>query len=149
MLVKTSAVPLLTLAAYTAADNVGALLTFPVATGSQGGTTGAVIKRLSIIDAAIQDEEYFLHLFTGSPSAGCRTDAAAYVPVAADLLLKIVTLHIEAADYDTGASDSIASYELDTSIIFDGLNIYGVLEGIATPDYVAVDDLTVNLIVEI
>ena len=149
MFIKTSAVPVLTLAAYTAADNVGALLTFAVSSASPIINAGATIKRLSVIDAAIQDEEYFLHLFTAEPSAGVITDAAAYVPVAADLLLKICSIHIPAADYDTGASDSIATFELDTAIVFDGKNLYGVLECVATPDYVAVDDLTINLILEV
>ena len=149
MFVKTSAVPVLDFGnAYHAADNVGALLTFAVATGVTG-PRGATIRRLSVIDADIEDAELWLHLFTASPAAGCRTDDAAYLPIAADLVLKICSFHIPAADYDTGASDSIATYELDTAIVFDGLNIYGVLECVGTPTYTAVDDLTVNLIVEV
>lgn len=149
MFKKTSAVPALTLAAYVAKDCVGALLTFPISSGSQMPNTSATIKRLTMIDAAIQDEEYFLHLFTASPAAAARTDADECVRVAADLVLAITTLHIESADFHTMAGDSIATYELDTAVVFDGLNLYGVLECVATPDYVAADDLTVNLIVEI
>ena len=144
--IKVSSVPALTLAAYVAKDCVGALLTFQINTA--GYSNSAVIKRLTITDAAIQDEEFYLHLFTASPAAAARTDADECVQVAADLLLKIVSLHIEAADYATFAGDSIASYELDTAIWFDGSAIYGVLECVATPDYVAVDDLTIHLIVE-
>lgn len=148
MFLKTSVVPVLDTNAYQAADNIGGLLTFPVSSGSQG-SKGATIKRLSIIDADVEDAELFLHLFTAEPSAGVITDDAAYVPIAADLVLKIVSFHIEAADYNDSASDSIATYELDTAIVFDGLNIYGVLECVVTPAYTAVDDLTVNLILEI
>lgn len=148
MYIKSSVVPVLTLPAYTAADCVGALLTFPVSSATLG-PTGATIKRITIIDAAVQSEEFFLHLFTASPAAAARTDAAACTQVATDLVLKIVSLHVEAADYDAFAGDSIATVELDTAIVFDGANLYGVLECVATPDYVAVDDLTVNLIIEV
>ena len=143
--IKTQAIPVIqVVGAYTAADNVGALLSFPVA----HAPGRLVIKRLDVIDADTEDAELWLHLFTAAPSAGCITDAAAYVPVAADLVIKIVSFHIPAADYDTGASDSIASYELDTAIIYDGENIFGVVECVATPTYTAADDLTIRLVVE-
>jgi hypothetical protein len=148
MLIKSSAVPLLTLAAYVADDCCGALLTFPISTGTGGGNRGATIKRLTITDADVEDAVLSLHLFTASPNANVRTDAAECVQIAADLLLKIVTFPIAAADYQDFAGDSIASYELDTSIVFDGLNIYGVLQCTGTPTWTAVDDLTVHLIVE-
>lgn len=145
---KVSAIPVLDTNAYQAADNIGALLTFPVSSGSPG-QRGATIKRLTIIDADSEDAELFLHLFTEAPSANVTTDDAGYLPNAADLALQICTYHIEAADYDTSASDSIVSYELDTAIVYDGLNLYGVLECIATPTYTAADDLIVNLIMEL
>ena len=146
MFIKSSVVPTLTLAAYVAKDCVGGLLTFAVNTNSYSGS--AVIKRVWITDAAIQDEAYSLHLFDASPAAAARTDADECVQVAADLAKKIVTYTIAAADYQTFAGDSIVSYEKDTAIVFDGANLYGVLEATATPDYVAVDDLTVHLIIE-
>jgi len=144
---KISVVPVLTLDPYVAKDCVGALLTFPVSTGAL--KNWAIIKRLTVIDAAVQSEPMSLHLFTASPAAAARTDADECVQVAADLAKKIVTLPIANADFAAFAGDSIASYELNTAIVFDGLNIYGVLECSATPDYVAVDDLTINLILEI
>lgn len=143
---KISVVPVLTLAAYVAKDNVGGLLTFPI--NPQATNHSLNIKRMTITDAAFQSEPMALHLFTASPAAAAITDADECVQVAADLLLKIVTLPIANADFQTFASDSIASYELDTAVYYDGLNLYGVLEATATPDYVAVDDLTIHLIVE-
>ena len=148
MLVKTSAVPALTLDAYVAKDCVGGLLTFPVSSAS-AGNTGAVIKRITITDAAAQTEKFWLHLFTASPAAAARTDADECVQVAADLVKKIVTLYVAATDYDSFAGDSIATVEYDTSIVFDGKNLYGVLEAEETPDYAAADDLTVHLILEV
>ncbi|KKM68523.1 hypothetical protein LCGC14_1459990 [marine sediment metagenome] len=140
-----TSIPVLTLPAYVALDNVGALLTFPI----DANTKSIVLKRLTVIDAAVQDEAYLLHLFTASPSAGARTDADPYVPVAADLALKVASFSILAADYLDSASDSIAIYELDTAIVLTSDDLFGVLECIATPDYVAVDDLTIKLLVEI
>lgn len=149
MLIKSSVVPVLTLDAYVAKDNVGGLLEFAVSSKSQMSAAGATIKRLSVIDAAIQDEPMFLHLFTAEPETEVITDADECVMVAADLAKKIVTFVILKADFDTFAGDSIASYELDTAIVFDGLTIYAVLEAADTPDFVAEDDLTINLIIDV
>jgi hypothetical protein len=145
MFKEITSIPVLTLAAYVALDNVGALLTFPV----DDNTRSIVIKRLTIIDAEVQDEPYLLHLFSGSPSAGARTDADPYVPVAADLAMKMATLSILAADFLDSASDSIAVYELDLALSLTSDDFFAVLECVATPDYVAVDDLTVKFLVEI
>ena len=145
---KISVVPVLQVAgAYVAKDCVGALLTFPVSTSAL--KNWATIKRLTILDADVEDAVLSLHLFTASPAAAARTDADECVQVAADLAKKIVTFPIAAADYQDFAGDSIASFELDTAIVFDGLNIYGVLECTATPTYTAATDLTINLVVEI
>jgi hypothetical protein len=151
MFVKVSAVPALSLAAYVAKDCVGALLTFTIGVDNLavGNTASAVIKRVQITDAAVQSEAYSLHLFDASPAAAARTDADECVQVAADLAKKIVTYTIAAADYQAFAGDSIVSYEKDTAIVYDGKAIYGVLEATDTPDYVAVDDLTVTLWVEL
>ena len=142
---EISVVPVLTLPAYVALDCVGALLTFPI----DANTRNILLRRLTIIDAAVQDEQYLLHLFSGPPSAGARTDADPYVPVAADLALKLTTLAIAAADYLDSVSDSIAIYELDHALVLTSDDLFGVLECIATPDYAAVDDLPIKLLVEI
>lgn len=142
---EVTSVPVLTLPAYVANDCVGALLTFAVA----ANTRNVLLRRLTVIDAAVQDEEYLLHLFSASPAAAARTDADAYAPIAADLALKLTTLHIEAADYLDSAGDSIAIYELDHALALTSTSFFGVLECIATPDYVAVDDLTLKFVVEI
>ena len=148
MLIKTSVSPTIDTAAYAAKDCVGGLLTFPVSGGTQG-VIGAYIKRLQILDADAENEILALHLFTASPLAAAKTDQAECVQVAADLLTKIVTLPIVAADYLVYAGDSIATIEFDTAIIFDGLNIYGVIECAGTPTWTAATDLTINMILEV
>ena len=152
MFIKTSVVPVLQIAgAYVAKDCVGALLTFTIGEGTlaSGMTANAVIKRMTITDADVEDAVLSLHLFNASPAAAAKTDADECVQVAADLAKKIVTLPIAAADYQDFAGDSIASYELDVPIVYDGKDIFGVLECTATPTYTAVNDLTIHLIVEL
>ena len=147
MFITTKAVPALQIGgAYVADDNMGNLLTFAVNTTGFSGN--AVIKRMMIVDADVEDAELFLHLFTASPAAAARTDEDECVQVAADLAIRIISYHVEAADYVDFAGDSFASYELDTAINFDGSNIYGSLQCVGTPTYTAVDDLTVVLVVE-
>ena len=139
---EAKAIPALTLAAYTALDCVGALLTFVVHSAAIPPRKDCRLRRLIVIDAAVQDEEYYLHLFNADVLAAAKTDADPYAPIAADLAKKMTTLHIEVADYLDSAGDSIAIYELDHALVLVDGNIYGVLECIATPDYIAVDDLT-------
>ena len=144
---KTSAVPVISAAsAYVAKDCVGALLTFPINTNSYSGS--AIIRRMTITDADVEDAVLSLHLFNASPAAAARTDSDECVQVAADLAKKIVTLPIAAADYQDFTGDSIASYELNVPIVYNGTAIYGVLECTATPEWTAADDLTIHLIIE-
>ena len=141
-----SAVPLLTLPAYTANDCVGAVLTFNHA----ARTNSLRVVRVQIIDNDLQDEEYNLHLFSINPSATADTDAATYLPAAADLAAHLTSINIPTTAYMDSTGESLAEVEVDRAIQgADFANIFGVLECVATPDYAAVDDLTVKLIVEI
>jgi hypothetical protein len=150
MLIKRSVVPVLQIGgAYAAKDNIGALLTWTIGENALGAGSGATIKRMTITDADAQNEILSLHLFDASPAAAARTDDAECVQVATDLAKKIVTLEVAAADWQVFAGDSICSYELDTDIVFDGNDLFGVIEGSGTPTWTAVDDLTVHLILEI
>lgn len=140
-----TSIPVLTLAAYVALDNVGGLLTFSV----DANTRDIILKRLIVIDAEVQDEPYRLHLFTASPAAGAITDADKYIPIAADFAKNLLTLDIIAADYLTQAGDSIAVFELDLPIHLTSDDFFGVLECTDTPDYADASDLTVKFLVEI
>ena len=143
---EITVIPTLTLDAYVANDCVGGLLTFDV----DANTNNINIKRVTVIDAAVQDEEYNLHLYTASGTAGLWTDAEQYLPVASDLATKVTTINIAVADYKDSTCDSIAEKELDLAVVLtDNATLYGMLECVATPDYVAVDDLTVKMTVEI
>ena len=67
---------------YTAQDNVGGLITFPVSSGYSGDNCGAIIRGIVITDEAAQSEKYHMHFFNADPTAGCDTDDAEFVPVA-------------------------------------------------------------------
>jgi hypothetical protein len=141
--------PLLDLGLYAAGDNMGGVCVFPVSSGAPAGSQSALtIRRIVIIDADVEDAELYLHLYNATPSAAAITDQAAHAPAAADLLLKLCTIHVAAADYLDSTGDSIVTNELDIPIIFDGLNLYGVLECVAGPTYTAATDLKLHLIVE-
>jgi len=143
---EISVVPVLQIAgAYTAADNVGGLLTFDVA----GSGRPIVLKRLIIIDADKENAEFNIHFFNASPAAAARTDADAYAPVAADLAKKLTTINVAGTVYVDSASDSIAIKEdLDYEFVLK-TELYAVLACVATPTYTAVDDLTVKIVVDV
>jgi hypothetical protein len=144
---EISATPVLQIAgAYTANDVVGALLTF---TFSSAAERNVEVNRLILIDHDKENAEFWLWLFDASPTAPARTDAAAFEPVAADLLKVVGKIHIETTDYTDSASDSVAIKELDfPAQSAAGLAVYGVLVCVGTPTYTAADDLVLSIFVE-
>ena len=151
MLKTISAVPTLqVVGAYVAGDNMGGLLTYSIGTSSVASKAAScTIRRIVIIDADIEDAEVLLHVFSDTPTATVTTDADACAPAAADLLLKLATIHVAAADYMDSTGDSIVTNELDIPINFDGEDLYCSLECVGTPTYTAADDLIVTLVVEV
>jgi len=148
MLKTLSVIPVLQIAgAYVAADNMGGLLTFPISSGTQG-ISAVDIRRLIVIDADIEDAELYLHLYNATPSAVVTTDANTHAPATADMLLKLCSIHVAAADYIDSTGDSIAIIEVDIPVNFDGSNLFGAVECVGTPTYTAVDDLLLKLVVE-
>jgi hypothetical protein len=143
-----SATPLLQIiGAYTANDCVGALLTFTLS-GSSLPNKGARIRRLTLIDADKEAAEFWLYLFNASPAAAARTDADAFAPVAADYAKLIGSIHIAAAEYVAGPSDSVVLQEKDFPVVVADAALYGVLVCVGTPTYTAADDLLLKLLIE-
>ncbi len=136
--------PVITAGAYSAADAVGGLLTFPnalIAPAFAGEIVGAVL-----IDQAAQDAAMVLQLFhtTFTPTA----DNAAYAPSDVDIVNAIANIPFLAADYFGGTLNTIAIRSL--SLPVDGVagSLFGQLFTQGTPTYVAVDDLTVKLLMK-
>ena len=142
-----SDVPALSLAAYTAEDCVGGVLAFAGAASAYANE--GVIKRLTIIDADKEDAVLRLYLFDADPSATADTDAATFLPAAADLAKLIGFKAIAAADYKDSTSDSVAVFEMDMPFVLaaGGTTLYGVLVCTGTPTYTAADDLTVKRVI--
>lgn len=133
-----------TLAAYTAGDVVGGLLTIPM--HSVGG--GGVLRQLSIIDDADQKEPLTLYLFDQLPST--IANDAAFAPTVADLKKLVGVVAIAALDYTTlnGNAYAIKS-NLEIEFAVPGGNLYGYLVASDTPDYAAAGDLTLRLTCEL
>src|SRR3989338_3135014 len=106
-----SVTPVLSLAAYTANDVAGALLTFAGA-ASVYANEGR-IRRITVIDADKEKAAGKIYFFNADPSAAAKTDAAEFLPAAADLAKLIAVKAIAAADFVDSSSDSVAVYLLD------------------------------------
>src|SRR3972149_1642112 len=110
-----SAIPALSLAASTAEDCVGGLLTF--ANAASVYASEGVIKRITVIDADKEKAAGKLYFFNADPSSAVDTDAASFLPAAADLG-KIIAAHaVAAADFVDSTSDSVAVYETDLPFV--------------------------------
>ena len=143
-----SAVPVLQIiGAYTADDCMGGLLTFPL-TGSSLPNKGARIRRLTLIDADVEKAALRLYLFNADPSATCDTDAAGFLPAAADLVKLIGVIEVAAAEYVDSTSDSVVVQEHNFPFVVAGTALYGVLVCDGTPTYTAATDLTLKLLIE-
>lgn len=144
-------VPLVvTLSAYEALDVVGGTLTSAAIKQIKGG---GYIYCTRLIDDAVQAEPFTLYVYESAPSV--IADAAAYTQTVADAKLCIGKIAIATADYDTtgSACDMAHVYGCGGSntgsfVVFDtlaGQSLSFRLVPSATPDYVAVGDLTLDL----
>jgi len=142
-----SAIPALSLAAYTAEDCVGGLLTF--ANAASVYASEGVIKRITVIDADKEKAAGKLYFFNADPSSAVDTDAASFLPAAADLAKLIGVKAIAAADFVDSTSDSVAVYEMDMAFVLAaaGTSLFAVFVCDGTPTYTAATDLTIKLII--
>ena len=135
-----------TLAAYTANDCVGGPAKVFYSTGS-----GALLIGVEIQDNAVQNEPYIVHLFSEATTT-TLADSAAMALVAVDGYVKIGEVTIAAGDYTTengsDYSKAFVPVPAHMGLVADvsAGNIYVYLECTATPDYVAVDDLTIDFV---
>ena len=136
--------------AYTALDNVGGLITFPVSAASADGYAHGIIRGIVITDEAGQAEKYQMYFFNADPSATCDTDDATFNPSATDVDKMLWVEYIADTDYLTVTGvQSMACVTPDAPVVFDGKNLYAVLVAVETPDYAAATDVNVTLYLEV
>ncbi len=147
-------VPLtVSLAAYVAGDSVGndATDTALVSARVEQIIGGGYIAWARLTDDHDQAEAFDLWCFYQQPSA--IADADEYLPTEADRLKHFTTIAIAAADDDqTGADASAIADGKDKASgefhlfpnLLNGL-MYFYLVGVDTPNYNAVDDLTLDI----
>lgn len=145
-IIKVSVTPVVTLTAYNVLDQVGGLMEFALA-GDTGYGSG-IIRGITVVDQAIQNELYSLWLFDESVTVASDADTAAFSDT--DLRQLIAVQSIVAADYHSATANSAAhiAVNIPFKLIEGGTSIFGALVAIATPDMVAVDDITVILHIE-
>ncbi|HLE04298.1 MAG TPA: hypothetical protein VI699_00765 [Candidatus Acidoferrales bacterium] len=143
-----SAVPVLQIVgAYTAEDCVGGLLTF--ANAASAYASEGVIKRITVIDADKEKAAGKLYFFNADPSSSVDTDAASFLPAAADLVKLIGAHAVAAADFVDSTSDSVAVYETDLPFVLaaGGTSLFAVFVCTGTPTYTVATDLTIKLLI--
>ena len=128
--------------AYTANDIVGGLSKFFYGTGG-----GAWLMGVEIIDDAVQNEPYLIHIYSTSTGLTVIADDAAAAFDAADGALEIGLGTINAGDYVEANGGAYSKVYADCSVMVDessGGTIYVYLECTDTPDYAAAGDLVIN-----
>jgi len=138
--------PTITAGIYSAGDAVGGLLTFANAVSVYKGD-GKIVK-IVVIDDAMQNANLILHLFDRTFTA--MADNAAWSPSDADMQNSIGHVEIAVADYQAGVNNSHATVLVDMgfALVSGGTSLFGQLECVATPTYVATDDLTIKVTIE-
>ena len=133
--------PTVTAGAYSAADNVGGLLTFANAARVSGG--GGVIKDVLIVDDAGQDASLELWLFDTTFTAGNDNDA--WAPTEAQLHTLITVVKSTDGGWIAGGTPSVNPIEVARRYDCTGTSLFGRLVTRGTPTYVATDDVTVRI----
>ena len=137
-----TATPVLTTAAYTAADAVGGVLTFADAARVAGG--GGYIKDVVIIDDAGQDDDLELWLYNDSITE--IGDATTYAQTEAELhtLVAVVLTSTGSGWLPTG-TPSASITEVNQRYVCTDTSLYGQLVCRGTPTFAAVDDVTIRV----
>ena len=143
-----SVTPAITAGAYGANDAVGGLMEFTNAVAESG--KGGVIVGAYVVDDAGQSVKLVLLMFNQTFTA--TADNAAIAISEADMENSIGNLAFEAADYVTTnvAQPITEGRDVDgaRSFVLVGTSLFAQLYTPGVPTYVAVDDLTVYLIIE-
>jgi hypothetical protein len=132
------------LSAYTAHDVVGGLLKCVYGTGG-----GALLRSIKVLDKANQSEPYIIHIYRSQPSA--IADDAAFAPTDADGQKEIGQITVLAGDYATANGSAYSAAFLRGALVDIDVpetcagTIYIYLQCTDTPDYVAADDLEIEM----
>ncbi|HUR52947.1 MAG TPA: hypothetical protein VMZ71_02365 [Gemmataceae bacterium] len=141
-------VPVIDGAVYTAEDCVGGLNTLDL-----GATTGrGVLKDITVVDLDNQKAALQIIFFGLLPDATFTNNAAFPNLSAADLLKVIGEVAIAAADYVTFNARAVATVEFSKILLAmrndakrENRTVYFAIKTSGTPDYSAVDALTLQI----
>lgn len=149
-LLQPSAVPVLSLGAYSAGDLVGTSLVFNIAPFLTRQLTGMRVTAVQIIDSGDIGADLDLVLFKNRTFTSTLTDNAAAAINAADSAFMLGMVSIVAADYvDVGSGKMALKSGLSIPFNFKARKpLKGILIARSTPTFPAVNNLTVTLTVE-
>jgi len=130
-------------AIYASGDNVGGLLTFPLAARWAGG--GGFITNMLIIDDDKEKGNLELWLFNQTFTQG--NDNAVWTPVEAEMenLIGILSTADGTWFDSAGQSVNVLKEILRYDLVSTGTSLFGRLVTRSTQTYTAVDDLTVKI----
>lgn len=131
-------------AIYASGDTLGSLMTFAGVARFNGGS--AVVQAMTIVDAAAQNANLELWLFTGTVTASA--DNAAWSISDADALKCVGVIPTSGVNYASALNSvsSKLSINLPVTCASDSTSLYGQLVSRGTPTYGA-SSLTVKLTV--
>jgi hypothetical protein len=135
-----------TAGAYHANDNIGGVLTLPLAARVNGG--GTVLTRVSVLDVAAQKAQLELLFFSANPVASTFTDNAACVIHANDEAKFIGRYTIYASDYLTVGAKSVAcvaNIGLAMKPAAASTSLFLAIVSPSAPTYAGVGNLQVSL----
>jgi hypothetical protein len=133
-------VSVVTAAAYSAGNAVGAKRTLASAVRSSGGT--GILQSVTLLDRANQKAAMTLFIFDADPTAATITDKAAFV-FSTDDLKVIAQVNIGAGDYVTTNGKAIALISgLQIPLqAASGTSLYAALVTTGTPTFAATTDV--------
>ncbi len=132
-------IPVITAGAYSAADQVGGVNEIKLATSGPGKK--AKLVSLAISDGGKQSAQLNVFLFREAPTmTGVDNDAFALAD--SEMYKCVGAVAVAAADYVAAAASSVATIKnIDLIVDSKAGSLYAVICCVATPTYVAVNDL--------
>jgi hypothetical protein len=134
-----------TAAAYTAGNAVGAKRTLTSAVRVNGGT--GILQSVTLLDRANQKAAMTLFIFDANPAAATITDKAAFV-FSTDDLKVIAQINISASDYVTTNSKALVTYGglgIPLKNAEASTSLYAALVTTGTPTFAATTDVQLEI----
>jgi hypothetical protein len=133
-----SVTPSTTVGAYTAGQEVGGLMTFPI-----GGAGSGLLESIRVTSKSVQTTSLKLYIFDTNPTNSTWSDKTTPAINAADVSFLRGVFSLSSPDSGLG-THTIWNLE-GIACSFIGASLYGVLVCVGTPTFASASDITVKL----